>query len=256
MILGLIGAGKMGEALLKAIAGQADVIVCEKSQERQQEIIDRYGCRGSSLKHIGESADVIILAVKPQDFENVLHEIEGTHALVISIAAGIRITKIESVLEEARVVRVMPNTPCLVGEMAAGYSFGRKATEEDAALVEKLLGRAGLLVKLPESQLDAVTGVSGSGPAFVARLIEHFAQAGIAQGLDPDVSLSLSIQTFIGTAALLKDTGMQPEELIKMVSSPNGTTGAGRAVVESSDIKDIIHDTIEAAVKRSKELGR
>jgi pyrroline-5-carboxylate reductase len=156
----------------------------------------------------------------------------------------------------ARVVRVMPNTPCLVGAMAAGYAFGSGIRPEDMGLVKRLLGAAGYATEVEESLLDCVTGLSGSGPAFVARLIEAFIEAGERLGLEPEAARNLSLQTFFGTAKLLADTGMEPGKLVEMVSSPKGTTVAGRQILEASDYAEVITDTIRAATERSKELGR
>jgi len=203
-----------------------------------------------------KKSDVIFLAVKPQVINQVLEEINADDKLIISIAAGIKLSKLESKLKSTRVVRVMPNTPCLVGEMAAGFAIGERVTDKDIITVEEILNSAGKAFYLKESMLDAVTGLSGSGPAFVARLIEAFVEAGRKQGLGKDVANELAIQTFLGTAKLLQETGMTTDELVGMVSSPNGTTVAGRSVLEKSNYKDIIAKTIEKATKRSKELAK
>jgi pyrroline-5-carboxylate reductase len=149
----------------------------------------------------------------------------------------------------------MPNTPSLVGEMAAGYAVGAGTSAEEAESVATLLGTAGVAREVAESDLDAVTGLSGSGPAFVARLIESFIEAGTDLGLDPSLSRDLALKTFRGTAELLTETGMTPDELVQMVSSPNGTTVAGRSVLESSDYRDVLKGSIRRAAERSKELG-
>jgi pyrroline-5-carboxylate reductase len=201
------------------------------------------------------SSDVTFLAVKPQVMPKVLPELSAARGLIVSIAAGVRIATLEASLPQARVVRVMPNTPGLVGAMAAGYAGGARATADDLAVVGKLLRSAGVAVELDEQLLDAVTGVSGSGPAFVARLIEAFTDAGVAEGLSRDVAYSLVLATFSGTATLLAEKNMQPEELVTMVSSPGGTTVAGRRVLESSDYRSVIRRSVATAVERSKELG-
>jgi pyrroline-5-carboxylate reductase len=139
--------------------------------------------------------------------------------------------------------------------MAAGFTLGQKATEADAGLVSKLLGASGQAVEVTEPLMDAVTGLSGSGPAFVARLIEAFTEAGIAQGLPAETAEALALATFEGTASLLRQRKMSPDELVTMVSSPNGTTVAGREVLESSQMKSIIAATVARAAERSRELG-
>jgi pyrroline-5-carboxylate reductase len=210
---------------------------------------------GSPLE-TAEASEVVFLSVKPQDIQPVLQELQDTDRLVISIAAGVAIARIESVLRTARVVRVMPNTPCLVGAMAAGYAFGSKVRWPDQEVVQQLLGAAGYAAEVEEELLDAVTGLSGSGPAFVAMFIEAFMKAGRELGLEAEITRNLSIKTFLGTAKLLAETGMEPRTLVDMVSSPNGTTVAGRRILEPSDYAEVIGKTIQAATERSKELGR
>jgi len=251
----------MGFALAKAISGrfpEATIHVCDLRRERV-ELFERELARVRAVtgpSAVAEAAGVVFIAVKPQDIQTVLEEIRDTDRLLISIAAGVAISRIEGVCKPARVVRVMPNTPCLIGAMAAGYAFGSRIRPEDRELVRQLLGAAGYAAEVDERLLDAVTGLSGSGPAFVARLIEAFIEAGKGLGLEPEVARNLSLQTFFGTAKLLADTGMEPRKLVEMVSSPKGTTVAGREVLEASDYAEVIGDTIRAATERSKELGR
>ncbi len=259
--IGFIGGGNMGFALAKAISSrfpETAIHVCDLRRERvelfERELIRVRALAGASA--VAEAAEVMFVAVKPQDIQTVLEEIRDTDRLLISIAAGVAISRIEGVCNLARVVRVMPNTPCLVGAMAAGYAFGSRIRPEDRELVRQLLGAAGYAAEVDERLLDAVTGLSGSGPAFVARLIEAFIEAGKGLGLEPEVARNLSLQTFFGTAKLLADTGMEPRKLVEMVSSPKGTTVAGREVLEASDYAEVIGDTIRAATERSKELGR
>jgi pyrroline-5-carboxylate reductase len=258
--IGFIGGGNMGFALAKAISGRfpdSRIHVCDLRSERvelfMRELLRVQAAADPSA--VAEAAEVVFLAVKPQDIQGVLEAIQDTSALLISIAAGVAISRIEGVCRKARVVRVMPNTPCLVGAMAAGYAFGSGIRPEDAELVKQLLGAAGYAAEVEESLLDCVTGLSGSGPAFVARLIEAFIEAGERLGLESEVARNLSLQTFFGTAKLLADTGMEPGKLVEMVSSPKGTTVAGRRILEASDYAEVIAATIRAATERSKELG-
>ncbi len=258
--IGFIGAGNMGLALAKAIRARipdSELLACDVRPERM-ELLRRElpGVREVSGAAEAAAAEVLFLAVKPQDVPGVMAEIAGASALVISIAAGVRLATLEAALPAARVVRVMPNTPCLVGAMAAGYALGRGVSREDRALVERLLAAAGYAVALPEELLDAVTGLSGSGPAFVARLVEAFVEAGRRLGIPQEAARELSLATFEGTARLLRETGMSTEELVRMVSSPGGTTVAGREVLDPSDVREVLVGTIEAAARRSKELGR
>ncbi len=259
--VGFIGGGNMGFALAKAISGrfpEATIHVCDVRSERvalfEQELPRVQVAAGPG--EVAEAAEVVFVAVKPQDIQTVLESIRETDRLVISIAAGVPVGRLEGTLARARVVRVMPNTPCLVGAMAAGYAFGSRIQPQDRDVVKQLLGAAGYAAEVEGKLLDAVTGLSGSGPAFVARLIEAFIEIGRKLGLEPEVARNLSIQTFLGTAKLLAETGMEPQTLVDMVSSPKGTTVAGRQVLESSDYVGVIEKTIQAAAERSKELGR
>jgi pyrroline-5-carboxylate reductase len=251
----------MGFSLAKAISvrfSDLQIFVCDLRKERIA-LFERELPRVRALSNpeqVAEAAEVIFVAVKPQDIQPVLEAIRDTDRLVISIAAGVPIRRLEGTLISARVIRVMPNTPCLVGAMAAGYAFGSRIQPQDRDVVKQLLGAAGYAAEVVEGQLDAVTGLSGSGPAFVARLIEAFIEAGRGLGLDEEVARDLSVQTFLGTAKLLAETGMEPQTLVDMVSSPKGTTVAGRQVLESSGFSGVIERTIQAAAERSKELGR
>ena len=258
--IGFIGAGNMAYALAKAISRKklaAAINVFDINKKRIDLFRKEFNAGiKQSNKDVAADSDVVFLAVKPQVIDEALDEIKETGKLVISIAAGITLKHIESKLTKARVVRVMPNTPCLVGEMAAGFAVGEKVTGKDALLVEEILNSAGKAFLLKESLLDAVTGLSGSGPAFVARLIEGLVEGGVKSGLNHDIATELALQTFKGTAQLLIEYGMSPEELIKMVSSPGGTTVAGRKVLEGSDVKEVLIKTVKEATKRSKELGK
>ena len=189
-------------------------------------------------REVATAADVIFLAVKPQQMSQVLIELHG-HAkrehLVISIAAGIPLTALAAGLGDApRLVRVMPNTPCLVGSGASGYCLGPNATVEDAALVNKLLGAVGIARQVDESLLDAVTGLSGSGPAFVYVLIEALSDGGVKMGLSREVALALAAQTVRGAAEMVLATGEHPGQLKDAVTSPGGTTIAGLAALEAA----------------------
>jgi pyrroline-5-carboxylate reductase len=259
--VGFIGAGKMGEALIRSMLGlddlQVSVIASDVSAERRELIgrLDGVEATESNLRVVDES-DVVFVAVKPQNIDEVLDEIRDTDKLVISIAAGILLRRLEGKLTKARVIRVMPNIPCLVGEMAGGFSLGTRATDEDAEMLMALLKNAGRIFRLDEKHLDTVTALSGSGPAFIAYIIEAMADGAVKQGLPSDVAEQLAVQTALGTGKLLRDMKLTPEELISIVSSPGGTTVAGRQVLEESDVKDVIEKTITKAITRGRELGR
>ncbi|MBW2980055.1 pyrroline-5-carboxylate reductase [Candidatus Woesearchaeota archaeon] len=262
--IGLVGAGKMAEALIKAILKAnitKNITASDVSSKRLDYIKKALKIKTTkSNKEVVKQADVLILAIKPQNMADVLSEIKNdvtNKHLIVSIAAGVKIDFIQEKLgDKNRVIRVMPNTPCLVGEMAAGFAAGRYAKDKDIKLVATILNSAGKAYVVCEDMLDAVTGLSGSGPAFLAYVLEAMIEGGVKQGLSKDVATELAMQTMKGTGKLLQETGLSPKELIDMVSSPGGTTIAGRKVLEKSDVKKILEKTVGAATKRSKELGK
>ena len=260
--IGFIGAGKMATALISGllkgqVAAREQIICSDVLADRLNELSEKLGIQVTPDNSKIMSADVVVLAFKPQNFPEAVLDLKPlvrNDHLIISILAGIRIRQIEQYLP-AKVVRVMPNTACLVGEMAAGYATGKNVTDADLKKVQEILNCTGVSHLVPEEQLDSVTGLSGSGPAFVAYLIESFIKAGTSAGLEKQVARSLALKTFSGTAELLSEWNMEPTELIKMVSSPQGTTVAGREILESSDVAQVIQKTILRAAERSKELG-
>jgi len=262
--IGFIGGGKMAEAMIRSllankVADREGIICSDVLQDRRQALSRQFGIRltESNLQVCRES-EIIVLAFKPQGFPEVVkplaQAVRADH-IIISILAGIRIGAIRKYLP-GRVIRVMPNTCCLVGEMAAGYTPAENVEPEDLRLVKAILESAGLAIEVREDELDAVTALSGSGPAFVAYLIESFIQAGVAAGLSVSVARQLTLKTFAGTARLLNETQMSAEDLIAMVSSPQGTTVAGREILESSGMAETIEKTVKRAQQRSRELGQ
>ena len=261
---GFLGSGKMATALISAILrgklAIPDEIICsDVSLEQLESVKKQFDVRITQQnKEVIKSSEIVVLSFKPQNFPQAiigLPPVKRQGQIIISIIAGIRISKIQKYFPHG-VVRVMPNTPSLVGQMAAGYSAAEDVTPEQVEQVRKILQSAGVAVEVSEEQLDPVTGLSGSGPAFVAHLIEAFIAAGTDEGLDKSVARTLALQTFAGTAELLSQWKMEPDELINMVSSPNGTTVAGREILEASDVSDIIKQTIKRAAQRSRELGQ
>jgi len=258
--VGFIGSGKMGEALIRSMLGLKDVdifIIASDIAEERRELISKI--RGADAtennRRVVENSDIIFIAVKPQNIDEVLDEIGDTDKLVISIAAGVPLRRLEEKLPKARVIRMMPNTPCLVGEMAGGFALGTRATDADGKMLMRLLKNTGRVFSLAERHLDAVTALSGSGPAFMAYLIQTIAAAAERQGLPKKVAEQLAVQTALGTGKLLRDLKMSPGELIAMVSSPGGTTMAGRQILENSDVREVLEKTIAAAAERARELG-
>lgn len=205
------------------------------------------------------TSDLIVLAIKPQVMDAVLPEIQEVSAgkLIVSIAAGITLARLESGLHpQARVVRCMPNTPMLVGAGASAYALGTRATDEDAASVQALLDAGGLARRVEEAHLDAVTALSGSGPAYVFHFIEALTDGGIALGLAPDMARDLAVQTVAGSAKMVAETGENPGDLAANVKSPGGTTIAACDVLEAAGFHEIITSAMEAAHRRAGELAR
>lgn len=207
------------------------------------------------------ASDVILLCTKPADVVSALKQIsaavKGKPVLVISIAAGVSLHTLESAAEgNLRLVRAMPNTPALVRKGAAAYCLGSRATQADGALTENLLGSVGLAIQVPERLMDAVTGLSGSGPAYVYLMIEALADGGVHEGLPRADALQLAAQTVIGAATMVLETGLHPAVLKDMVTSPGGTTIAGLRALEQGNLRASVINAVHAASSRSKELGK
>ena len=213
-----------------------------------------------SLQELADNCDTFLLATKPHQVRDVLaqlgRDLAGKPALVISVAAGIPLAVLESCLPDTtRVIRTMPNTPALVGQGATAYSPGSRATTEDAAAAQALLSAVGLAIEVPERLLDAVTGLSGSGPAYGFVIIEALADAGVRQGLPRADAIKLAAQTLLGAASMVLETGQHPAALKDMVTSPGGTTIAGIAALEENGLRHALHSAVAAATTRSQELS-
>lgn len=267
MNLGLVGCGRMGKALvLGAIEAGAvcpdEVLAYDVRSEAVQELAAEAGIHeATSLSQLVSACDVLLLCTKPNDVPGVLQEVassgsEENQLLLLSVAAGVTIQSLERpILKQARVIRAMPNTPALVGKGAAAYARGSTASEEDAATARRLLGAVGSVVEVKESLLDAVTGLSGSGPGYVYLFIEALADGGVHNGLPWDQALELAAQTVLGAAAMVQATGKHPAVLKDMVTSPGGTTMAGLAALEANQFRSACIEAVTAATARSKELG-
>lgn len=264
--IGFVGCGNMSQALVGAIVRKGVVRAEEvygtvKHEATVKKVSAEYpGVHvTTSIPETTAPCKLVFLGVKPQNALEVLdamRESWSPEKILVSICAGVEIPTLEKHLpEKTKVVRVMPNMPCLIGEMAAGYSLNEHCTAEDSALVESVLNAAGLAYRVPESQIDAVAAISGSGPAYVAYLVREFARAGIKAGLPEDIASGLALQTFLGTTKMLKETGMEPQALIDKVTSPKGTTLAGRQVLENGEIQKLFDGTVEASIVRAKELA-
>ncbi|QGP92941.1 Pyrroline-5-carboxylate reductase [Neomoorella glycerini] len=261
--IGFLGAGAMGEALIRGLV-QGRVVPPERilaydiRRERLQELQQTYGLQAvTGREELVRKADIIILAVKPQNVKEALAGLEvGKGKLVISIIAGITLAGLATYLGEVPVVRVVPNTPALVGEgmtALAANKFVRPEALEEAMAIFRSVGR---VMVLPEEQLNAVTGLSGSGPAYIYMLIEALADGGVRQGLTRPVALELAAQTVLGAARMVLATGEHPGVLKDKVTSPAGTTIAGLAVLEDRGMRGAIIRAVEAATLRAESLSK
>ncbi|MBC7108589.1 MAG: pyrroline-5-carboxylate reductase [Methanomassiliicoccales archaeon] len=263
--IGFIGAGNMAEALMKGIisvgfAKKEEIIASEIIPERREYISKSIGIQTTDNNvEVAKVSEIVVLAVKPNVIGLVLQELKPyltAEKLIISIAAGIRINFIESRLNPGvRVVRVMPNHACLVGASASGYALGKYAKKEDKEIVQKILESVGIAFCLDEKLIDAVTGLSGSGPAFVYLIIEALADGGVRAGLPRDVALALAAQTVYGSAKAVLMTKKHPGELKDQVASPAGTTIEGLAILEAAGVRGALIEAVYAATLRSMELG-
>ena len=259
----LVGVGKLGEALLSGLLRSGrpveQVIAAERHEDRARQIAETYGVRTASPEAAVADADVVLLAVKPQDMRTALRELApgvSAKTLVVSIAAGIPTTVLEEELPAGtHVVRVMTNTPVFVDEAMSAVCAGLHANEADLALVEELFSSVGKVLRLPEHQLDAVTALSGSGPAYFFYLVEAMIDAGILLGLPRAIAAELIVQTAVGSAKMLKESGEHPVVLREAVMSPAGTTISAIRVMEDHGVRAAMLAALEAARDRSRELG-
>ena len=264
--IGIIGAGKMGEALLRGIiradlAKPKKIYICDINKKRCADLEKELGVKtAKNNKELAKNASLIVLAVKPPDVPGALAEMcdeirPDTH-LIISIAAGVTTSTLESYLAKgSRVIRAMPNAACMVGEAATCYVAGKNATDKDLETAGKILGSVGKAFQLDEKYLDAVTGLSGSGPAYAAMIIEALADGGVKMGLTRDTAVKLAAQTLMGTAKMILDGGYNTVQIKEIVTSPGGTTIEGLAALEKGGLRASLIQAVEAATLKSKALG-
>lgn len=267
--VGFIGAGQMARALAGGFVRNkivtpaqiiaADVVpaatdsFCQLLSDGQQ-----HARRADSNAQVVSDSDIVFLAIKPQNVAEVFSQLQHADCadkLFISIVAGLTCKRLATGLGTDRLVRVMPNTPCLVGCGMSVFARYTEATDDDARIVTSLLASVGQVLELEETHLDAVTGLSGSGPAFVYQVIQAMAEGGRQAHLDPQVALRLAAQTVLGAATMVTRTGESPEVLTERVASPNGTTVAGLAVLEQEKLRETISAAVVAAAERSRQLG-
>src|SRR6478672_877099 len=263
MRIAILGAGKIGESLLAGLRSSdwADIIASSRREERAAELREKHGVEATtSNEEAIRGADVVVLAVKPQDIETLLGEVGHlltSEQTVLSVAAAIQTAKIERhVAADVPVVRSMPNAPSTIHEGIAGMCAGRHAGPEHLQRAGTVLRAVGDVVEVPEDQMDAITAVSGSGPAYYALLAEAMIEAGILLGLSREISTKLVVQTMLGTARLLRDEQMHPVELREAVTSPGGTTIRAIRELEQAGVRAAFLNAINAAMERSKELAR
>jgi len=264
--IGFIGAGNMAEALIRGLVKGGHVpanriTASAPRNDRLAELAETYGIAVTrDNREVARAASIVVLSVKPQILDKVLREVgdqikPGT--LVISIAAGVDTETIEEALADGvRVVRAMPNTPALVGAGATAISAGKHASDEDLAMARAVFDAVGITVQLDESHLDAVTGLSGSGPAYIFLILEALADAGVKVGLSRRNAQRLAAQTVMGSAKMLLETDEHVGHLKDMVTSPGGTAIAGLHTLEEGGLRTTLINAVETATKRARELGR
>jgi pyrroline-5-carboxylate reductase len=265
---GLIGGGIMGEALLSRLVNlgiyqSSEMIVSERVISRQDYLRQKYGVvvTGDNCKVFSESEEVVFLAIKPQIFADIAQEVShliplSSFPLVVSILAGVSLSQLETAFPKFPVVRAMPNTPATVGAGMTAICIGKHVQANHQETARQLFSAVGEVVEVAENLMDAVTGLSGSGPAYVALMVEALADGGVSAGLPRAVASQLALQTVLGTAKLLQETKMHPAELKDRVTSPGGTTIAGVGELEKAGFRSALIQAVKAAANRSQELGK
>lgn len=261
---GFIGAGKLAGSvirglLLKHFCAPGAIIASEPNSETRTQLQNEHGILFATTNaEVAEKAKIVFLGVKPQMVLPVLRELGGALAnkLVVSFAAGIRIAQMEAVIIPARVMRVLTNTPSVIGRAASAFAGGSRATDQDREEIRAMFSAIGLAVQVDDEQMDAVTALAGSGPAFVYAMIEALAHGGEKMGLTKQSALRLAAQTALGASDLMITSEKSPDDLIKMVVTPGGTTAAGLRVMDDRGIAKAIADAVKAATERGQEMAR
>lgn len=266
LTIGFLGAGKMATALAKGfinggLAAPGQILAGDPAEAARTAFARETGARATESNiAVAKFAGVIVVAVKPGCVKDLLAEVRShitPRRLVVSIAAGVTIGQLEGSLDAgARVVRVMPNTPALIGASASAFARGRAATAEDGALARRLLEAVGIVFELKEPLLDAVTGLSGSGPAYFYAIIEALSDGGVAAGLPREVATKLAAQTALGSARMVLETGLHPGALKDMVTSPGGTTIDGLHELEKGGVRGVLISAVRAASDKARKLGQ
>jgi len=264
--IGFVGGGNMGEAMIRGLTAAsiltpAQIHVFDVDTSRIQYLARTYGIQPSpDMGHLAGSKQLIVLAVKPQMMKSVLSDLRSHlshHPLVISIAAGIPIADlIDGLVPGTRIIRVMPNTPALVLEGASAMARGPGVSDDDMAQALSLFRAVGKAIEVEESLMDAVTGLSGSGPGYLLLVLESLIDAGVLMGIPRQTARELVLQTALGTARLLQDSGKHPAELKDLITSPGGTTIKGLQILEDRGVRGALFNAVEAATLRSMQLGK
>ncbi len=265
--LGAIGGGVMGEALISRLIAQKvypaqEVLVSEPQAQRRDFLQQQYQIQVSAdNRDAAAASEVLLLAVKPQVLDAIVASLGSrtevkSQPLVISVLAGVPLKKLEAAFPEQPIIRAMPNTPATVGAGMSAIASGRIVETHHISLAKSIFKAVGEVVEVPESLMDAVTGLSGSGPAYVAMAIEALADGGVAAGLPRAIAAKLALQTVLGTAQLLQESGLHPAQLKDRVTSPGGTTIAGVAALEKAGCRSALIEAVLAAYRRSQELGK
>lgn len=252
----------MGEAILacvlsKQVYSAQEICISDPQLERREYLSSEYGVEVTDVNALASEGEVLLLAVKPQVIAQATEGLSETHVpLVISILAGVTISQLENAIASKAIVRAMPNTPAQVGAGVTAVALGKSANQQHRETAFRIFSAIGEVVELPESLMDAVTGLSGSGPGYVAIVIEALADGGVAAGLPRAIATKLAVQTVLGTAHLISKSGIHPAELKDRVTSPGGTTIAGIAQMERSGVRSGLIDAVIAATRRAEELGK
>ena len=263
--LGIIGGGVIGEAiasrlLAKQIYSPQNILVSEPQAQRREFWQQQYGVGVTADNQtVVKTASIVLLAIKPQILDKVIEQLDlpspvASPPLIISVLAGVTLNKLESAFVDYPVIRVMPNTPATVGEGMSALAAGKKVNSTQIEQAKTIFSAVGEIVEVPESMMDAVTGLSGSGPAYVALMVEALADGGVAVGLPRAIAFRLAIQTVLGTATLLKESDLHPAQLKDRVTSPGGTTIAGVAALERGGFRAAVMEAVKASYSRSQEL--
>lgn len=260
--IGFIGVGRMGSALMAGflnakLVSKESILAFDLNRERLEATKKGGISIASNNRELVSKSNTVFIAVKPKDVQPLLDEIKDVSEgkLFVSIAAGVKIKKLEEKLK-GRVIRVMPNTPCMLHEGASAFSLGSRATKRDGEYVKKLLNSLGAIVELREEMLDTVTGLSGSGPAYIYYIVKALAEGGKQEGLKEEVALKLAAQTAKGASEMILKSGKTPQQLIEEVCSPGGATIEGIKVLEEKKVAEALKQAVKAAAKRSRELSK